>query len=75
MLVWPRELPIEGSPPDVVEAVEKYGDWLASSDDVPKLLLTFDPGAIMNPAYRHRLLDLLLARGAFSLGRFVLKSG
>jgi haloalkane dehalogenase len=47
-LVWPRELPIDGEPADVVEMVNAYGRWLASSDDVPKLLLTFEPGAIMS---------------------------
>jgi haloalkane dehalogenase len=47
-LVWPRELPIDGEPADVVELVDSYDRWLASSEDVPKLLLTFDPGAIMS---------------------------
>jgi haloalkane dehalogenase len=47
-LAWPRELPIDGEPADVVELVNSYGRWLASSEDVPKLLLTFDPGAIMS---------------------------
>lgn len=47
-LVWPRELPIDGQPPDVVATVEAYGEWLASTADVPKLLLTFEPGAIMS---------------------------
>src|SRR5215207_511319 len=46
-LVWPREIPIDGEPADVVELVNGYDRWLASSDDVPKLLLTFEPGAIM----------------------------
>jgi haloalkane dehalogenase len=32
-LEWPRELPIEGKPPDVVEIVERYGAWLARSTD------------------------------------------
>jgi haloalkane dehalogenase len=36
-LEWPRELPIEGEPPDVVEIVERYGEWLARSP-VPKFL-------------------------------------
>jgi len=47
-LVWPREIPIDGEPADVVELVNGYDRWLASSDDVPKLLLTFEPGAIMS---------------------------
>jgi haloalkane dehalogenase len=47
-LAWPRELPIDGEPADVVELVNSYGRWLGSSENVPKLLLTFDPGAIMS---------------------------
>lgn len=46
-LAWPRELPIEGEPADVVALVEAYDRWLASSPEVPKLLLTFDPGSIV----------------------------
>jgi haloalkane dehalogenase len=49
-LVWPREIPIDGTPADVVQRVEAYDTWLGSSTDVPKLLLTFDPGAIMTPS-------------------------
>jgi len=43
-LVWPRELPIEGTPADVVKIVESYGQWLAGSD-IPKLFINADPGA------------------------------
>ncbi len=44
LLQWPRELPIEGEPADVVERVEAYDAWLASTPDVPKLLFAFEPG-------------------------------
>ena len=47
-LAWPREIPIDGQPADVVETVEAYDEWLASSTEVPKLLLTFETGAIMS---------------------------
>jgi haloalkane dehalogenase len=43
---WPNEIPIDGEPPDVVEAAQAYADWLGKSD-VPKLLLYAQPGAIM----------------------------
>lgn len=43
---WPNEIPIEGEPPDVVEAAQAYSQWLGTSD-VPKLLLYAQPGAIM----------------------------
>jgi haloalkane dehalogenase len=42
LLQWARSLPLDGEPADVTERVEQYGKWLAGSDDVPKLLLTFD---------------------------------
>lgn len=45
-LQWPREIPIEGEPPDVVEIVREYGEWLAQSP-VPKLLIVAEPGAIL----------------------------
>jgi haloalkane dehalogenase len=45
---WPNEIPIDGEPKDVVAIVERYGRWLAESD-VPKLLLAFEPGAILGP--------------------------
>jgi haloalkane dehalogenase len=43
-LLWPRELPIEGTPADVVKIVESYGEWLAAND-LPKLFINADPGA------------------------------
>ncbi len=43
---WPNEIPIEGQPPDVHEAVQGYSEWLGESQ-VPKLLLWAQPGAIL----------------------------
>jgi len=45
-LTWPRQIPIEGEPADVVEIVESYAKWLATSE-VPKLLIVANPGAIL----------------------------
>ena len=45
-LVWPRQIPIEGEPPDVTAIVEKYGAWISQSA-IPKLLILGDPGAII----------------------------
>ncbi|MEV8633603.1 haloalkane dehalogenase [Streptosporangium sp. NPDC051023] len=45
-LVFPRELPIDGTPQDVAETIEAYGRWLAQSP-VPKLLISAEPGAIL----------------------------
>ncbi len=43
---WPNEIPIDGEPADVVEIVQAYSEWFGKSD-VPKLLLSAQPGAIM----------------------------
>jgi len=50
-LTWPREIPIEGEPADVVQIVSEYGDWLAASD-VPKLFINAEPGAILTGPQR-----------------------
>ncbi len=50
-LSWPRQLPIEGEPADVVAIVEAYGDWLRTSP-VPKLFISGDPGAILTGEQR-----------------------
>jgi len=45
-LTWPRQIPIEGEPADVVKVVEDYSAWLAGSD-LPKLFVNADPGSIL----------------------------
>ena len=45
-LTWPREIPVEGDPVDVVQLVSEYAEWLSSSQ-VPKLFINADPGAIL----------------------------
>jgi haloalkane dehalogenase len=45
-LSWPRQIPIEGEPRDVVEIVTAYGPWLAKSN-IPKLFINAEPGAIL----------------------------
>jgi haloalkane dehalogenase len=45
-LVFPRELPIDGTPEDVAAAVAGYGAWLATSP-LPKLLISAEPGALL----------------------------
>lgn len=47
VLQWPREIPIDGEPADVVSAVERYDGWLATSASTPKLLLTFEPAGVL----------------------------
>ncbi len=50
-LTWPREIPVEGEPADVVEIVGRYGEWLGASD-VPKLFINAEPGAILTGRQR-----------------------
>lgn len=45
-LNWPRQIPIEGEPVHMVELVEAYGAFMASSD-IPKLFINADPGSIL----------------------------
>ena len=45
-LTWPREIPLDGEPPDVVAIVDAYSSWLAKSD-MPKLFVNAEPGAIL----------------------------
>lgn len=42
LLEWPRAMPLEGEPVDVVKRVVAYDDWLKHRGGVPKLLLTFE---------------------------------
>ncbi len=50
-LSWPREIPIDGAPADVVALVKSYADWLAVSS-VPKLFVNADPGSILTGRQR-----------------------
>ena len=50
-LTWPREIPLDGEPADVVEIVASYAEWLTSSN-VPKLFINADPGVILTGAQR-----------------------
>lgn len=45
-LTWPRQIPLGGEPPDVVEIVSDYSNWLSQSE-CPKLLVSAEPGAIL----------------------------
>jgi haloalkane dehalogenase len=45
-LSWPRQIPVDGEPADVVKIVEDYGAWLARSE-VPKLFVNAEPGSIL----------------------------
>ena len=46
-LTWPRQIPIDGEPPDVVADVEANGKWLGSDESPPKLFINAEPGSIL----------------------------
>jgi haloalkane dehalogenase len=50
-LTWPRQLPIDGEPADVVATVRAFADWMATSD-VPKLFVNAEPGAVLKGRLR-----------------------
>ena len=47
MLTWPRDIPFDGEPADVVSAVDAWGNWLKDSD-LPKLIVNADRGVLIN---------------------------
>lgn len=50
-LTWPRQIPVDGEPPEVAAVVEAYAAWLETAP-VPKLFVNGDPGAILRGATR-----------------------
>jgi len=50
-LTWPREIPIDGTPADVVDIVASYAEWLETAD-IAKLFINADPGSILTGAAR-----------------------
>jgi haloalkane dehalogenase len=51
-LTWPRQIPIDGEPADVVAIVDAYAQWLAAASDLPKLFINADPGVILTGPQR-----------------------
>ena len=50
-LTWPRQIPLAGEPREVVDIVQDYADWMAAND-LPKLFVNAEPGAILTGAQR-----------------------
>ncbi len=50
-LSWPRQIPLDGEPENVVEIVDDYARWMAENE-LPKLFVNADPGAILPGAQR-----------------------
>jgi haloalkane dehalogenase len=50
-LSWPRQPPIVGEPPHIIELVQKYGKWM-SENDIPKLFINAEPGTLLKGRVR-----------------------
>jgi haloalkane dehalogenase len=50
-LTWPRQIPIGGEPADVARISADYSQWMAGNE-VPKLFVNAEPGAILIGAPR-----------------------
>jgi haloalkane dehalogenase len=50
-LTWPRQIPLDGEPADVHAIVSEYAEWMAGND-LPKLFVNAEPGAILIGAQR-----------------------
>ncbi|ACO46513.1 haloalkane dehalogenase [Deinococcus deserti] len=51
MLTFPRQLPIDGEPPEVIDLVERYGQFLKTTP-IPKLFINAEPGSILTGRQR-----------------------
>ena len=50
-LTWPRQVPLDGEPADVVKIMSSYDQWLTNST-VPRLFVNGEPGGILIGAQR-----------------------
>ena len=46
-LSWPRQIPIDGEPAEMVGLVSSYGQWMVGQDSPAKLFINADPGSIL----------------------------
>lgn len=51
ILMWPREIPLDGQPEDVAEIVRGYSEWIPGTG-FKKLFINAEPGAILTGAQR-----------------------
>ncbi|GAA3628789.1 haloalkane dehalogenase [Kineosporia mesophila] len=49
LIRFPRNLPIDGVPSSSVDFLARNENWLSTSADVPKTLLTYEPGFLLTP--------------------------
>jgi haloalkane dehalogenase len=48
VLQWPREIPLDGEPADVAEALSALASWMTQTP-IPKLFINVDPGFLTPP--------------------------
>ena len=46
-LNWPRTLPINGEPADIVALISDYANWLEKDGSIPKLFINAEPGSVL----------------------------
>jgi haloalkane dehalogenase len=46
-LNWPRQIPIDGEPAEMVRLVEEYGAFMEGSTGLPTLFINAEPGSIL----------------------------
>ena len=51
-LTWPRQIPLDGEPADVVEIAQSYADWLSTDASLAKLFINAEPGALITGTLR-----------------------
>ena len=45
-LCWPRQIPIDGAPEEVIKIVEEYAEFMLKTD-IKKLFINANPGSIL----------------------------
>lgn len=68
LVVWPRQIPIDGSPAAMVARADRWNAWLETSN-VPKLALYAEPGLFMPREAVEVMLEQLPNLEARSIGR------
>ena len=54
MLSWPRSLPLDGEPAEIVKVANENGSWLAQSE-VPKLFINGEPRQVVQGRVREAI--------------------
>jgi haloalkane dehalogenase len=69
LLRWSREIPIDGEPADVHARFTAYGEWMATTPAVPKLLMLTEPsGGLVQPATEKWARETIAALEVESIG-------